>query len=224
MKPEDHTGGTAGGRGHLYPLGRSSRTDDQGDAPEHGVARISLVNGDVSVRRGDSGELTAAALNGPLVVNDHLVTGQNARAEIQFDWGNMIRLGPETRSSHGRARRPALSGPDRRRHHHVPRAARQRRGCRNQHADGFRPARGAGKLSRHRFPDGATEITVRAGRAEIFSPRGSENLTAGRTMEARGDARRSRVHDQRGHSAGRMGPLECPTATAPWRTPRAIDT
>src|SRR5579862_656331 len=70
--------------------------DDQGYAPEHGVARISLVNGDVSVRRGDSGELSEAALNGPLVVSDHLATGQSGRAEIQFDWGNMIRLGPDT--------------------------------------------------------------------------------------------------------------------------------
>jgi len=69
---------------------------DDGAAPEHGVARISLVNGDVSVRRGDSGELSAAALNGPLVVNDHLATGPNGRSEIQFDWGNMIRLGPST--------------------------------------------------------------------------------------------------------------------------------
>src|ERR1700693_6030802 len=70
--------------------------DDDGYAPEHGVARISLVNGDVSVRRGDSGELSAAAMNGPLLVNDHLATGQNSRTEIQFDWGNMIRLGAGT--------------------------------------------------------------------------------------------------------------------------------
>ena len=36
------------------------------------------------------------------------------------------------------------------------------------------------------FPDGTTEITVRSGRADIFSPRGSESLTPGRTMQARG--------------------------------------
>jgi len=36
------------------------------------------------------------------------------------------------------------------------------------------------------YPDGTTEITVRSGRAEIFSPRGTETLAAGRTMEARG--------------------------------------
>src|ERR1700693_4105066 len=68
--------------------------DDDGYAPEHGVARISLVNGDVSVRRVDSGELSAAVMNGPLVVDDFLSTGQNGRAEIQFDFGNMIRVGP----------------------------------------------------------------------------------------------------------------------------------
>jgi len=72
------------------------QADDEGYAPEHGVARISLVNGEVSVQRGDSGELTAAALNGPLVVDDRLATGQNGRAEVQFDWGNMIRLAPDS--------------------------------------------------------------------------------------------------------------------------------
>src|SRR5678809_1014285 len=66
---------------------------DEGDAPDHGVARISLVNGDVTVRRGDSNDLTAAAPNGPLLVNDILATGPNAVAEIQFDAANMIRVG-----------------------------------------------------------------------------------------------------------------------------------
>ena len=33
------------------------------EMPEHGVARVSLINGDVSVRRGDSDEVVAAALN-----------------------------------------------------------------------------------------------------------------------------------------------------------------
>jgi len=37
-------------------------------------------------------------------------------------------------------------------------------------------------------PDGITEITVRAGQAEIFGPRGSEILAQGQTMEARGSA------------------------------------
>src|SRR5258708_35335768 len=36
-------------------------------------------------------------------------------------------------------------------------------------------------------PDGVCEITVRAGEAEIATPRGSERLHAGQTLEARGD-------------------------------------
>ena len=66
---------------------------DEGDAPDHGVARISLVNGDVSVRHGDSGDLTAAAPNGPLIGSDFFsAKGPNSTAEIQFDAANMIRL------------------------------------------------------------------------------------------------------------------------------------
>ena len=66
---------------------------DPGDS-EHGVARVSLFQGNVSVRHGDAGELTAAALNAPLVATDRLVTGDVGRAELQFDAFNMIRLGP----------------------------------------------------------------------------------------------------------------------------------
>ncbi len=36
--------------------------------------------------------------------------------------------------------------------------------------------------------DGSTEVTVRSGEAEIASPKGTEKLAAGKTMEARGSA------------------------------------
>src|SRR5674476_767249 len=65
---------------------------DQQEGPGRGVARISLMNGDVSVRRGDSGEVVAAALNAPVVVEDQLLTGPDSRAEVQLDWANMVRL------------------------------------------------------------------------------------------------------------------------------------
>ena len=66
--------------------------DQQEEGPGRGVARVSVMDGDVSVQRGDSGETVAAALNAPLVVEDQLMTGPNSRAEIQFDWANMVRL------------------------------------------------------------------------------------------------------------------------------------
>ena len=55
-----------------------------------------MINGDVSILRGDSGERIAAALNAPLVVGDRLATGPGARAEIQFDSANMMRVGSDS--------------------------------------------------------------------------------------------------------------------------------
>ena len=46
-----------------------------GDAPDHGVARLSFVQGNVSMRHGDLGELAPAAVNVPLVTTDRVVTG-----------------------------------------------------------------------------------------------------------------------------------------------------
>src|SRR5450759_3163304 len=51
-----------------------------------GMARISLIQGDVSTQRGDTGDWAAAALNQPLVGGDRISTGdrvQNQRAQIQ---------------------------------------------------------------------------------------------------------------------------------------------
>src|SRR5437660_200557 len=77
-----------------YQQAPDNGPDDQdADAPDRGVARISYMNGNVSVRRGDSGDLIAAAVNAPLTIGDRIVTG-DGRAEVQFDSANLIRLGP----------------------------------------------------------------------------------------------------------------------------------
>src|ERR1700728_3919678 len=77
------------------PAPAPSATADA-DTPNRAVARISIINGVVSVRRGDSGEAVAAALNAPMTSTDRLLTGEGSRAEIQFDAANMIRLAPST--------------------------------------------------------------------------------------------------------------------------------
>lgn len=58
-----------------------------------GVARISLIQGDVSTQRGDTGEWAAAALNQPLVGGDRISTGDNSKTELQLDHANILRLG-----------------------------------------------------------------------------------------------------------------------------------
>ena len=61
--------------------------------PERGVARISITGGEVSVRRGDSGDWVAAVVNAPLMVEDRVSTGTGSRAEVQFDSANLVRIG-----------------------------------------------------------------------------------------------------------------------------------
>ncbi len=57
------------------------------------VARVSLLTGDVSLRRAGSNKWERATLNFPLVEGDRLATGAGSRVEIQIDARNFVRLG-----------------------------------------------------------------------------------------------------------------------------------
>jgi len=158
---------------------------DDNDGPARGVARLSLLNGDVSVRRGDSGDWVAAAINAPLVVEDRVVTGPNSRAEVQFDYYHRIRLAGESevrlaeleerkyliQLARGTITFSAIKGGDAQVEVSTPAAA-------------LRPV-AYGQYRMTVRPDGTTEITVRKGEAEIFTPRGSQTLRPGRTMLVR---------------------------------------
>ena len=65
------------------PSGEAPATTDQG------VARVSLIHGNVSTQRGDSGDWSAAALNQPVMTGDKISTGEGGRAEVQLDFANM---------------------------------------------------------------------------------------------------------------------------------------
>src|ERR1700730_2731243 len=69
-----------------------ARAQDPDDL-KRAVARISLMNGEVSVRRGDSADWVAGVINAPLLADDRISTGPNSRAEIQFDAANALRIG-----------------------------------------------------------------------------------------------------------------------------------
>lgn len=60
------------------------------------VARISLLSGDVQVRRAGSREWESAAVNLPLVEGDELATGRNSHLEVQIDAYNFVRLSDES--------------------------------------------------------------------------------------------------------------------------------
>jgi hypothetical protein len=162
--------------------------DDQGDAPDRGVARVSFMTGNVSVRRGDSGDLVAAVVNAPLTAGDRIVTAGDGRAEVQFDSANLIRIGPssEVRLSeleYHRYQIQVAAGVT------IFRVVRQT----DAQVEISTPSVAMHPLQPGVYrvgvsPDGTSDITVRIGDAEVFSPRGSEPLHAGKTMMARGSA------------------------------------
>jgi len=166
----------------------SAQAPDDYDGPGRGVARLSLINGDVSVRRGDSGDWIAGVVNAPLVADDSVNTGQNSRAEVQFDWANMIRLAGNSEI--------VLAQLDNDRYIiRIVRGTSTFRVLRDSNAEvelstpnvSVRPLKkGIYRVTVRE--DGQSEITVRSGDADIFTPRGSETLHKGKTMLVRGPA------------------------------------
>lgn len=157
------------------------------DDSEHGVARISVMQGEVSVRHGDAGDLSAAVMNAPLVATDRVATGANSRAEVQFDGSNMIRLSSssEVRLGDLQYKRYLIQIAQGITSFHVVRPNDSQVEISTPTVS-VRPL-GAGTYRVAVNPDGTSEITVRSGEAEVFSPKGSERVGAGQTMMARGD-------------------------------------
>lgn len=157
-----------------------------GGDPTRGVARISIVQGVVNVKRGDSGEVVAAAQNAPLMTQDHLETADGSRSEIEFDAGNLVRLAPNTELGladveRGRYQMQLASGTI------IYRIIRDYRADVEIDTPSIsvRP-RGVGSYRVSVYGDGTTAVTVRTGEAAIYSPRGSQSLRAGQTMLVRG--------------------------------------
>jgi len=155
-------------------------------APERGVARISVMNGQVSVRRGDSGEWVAGIINAPLMVEDRVAAGQGSRAEVQFDGANLIRIGANAEIRLGALDYSHINVQVA----HGTVTFRILRDSRVQveldtPTVSVRPSH-VGVYRIYVKEDGQTEITVRLGDAEIYTPRGAEQMQAGQTMLARG--------------------------------------
>ncbi len=172
-----------------WPQPQDPNAQDTAGDEQHGVARLSIVQGDVNVKRGDNNELVAAVTNAPVMMQDRLQTSPGSRAEVELDYANLIRLAPNT----------DLGFADLQyRHFQVQLGAGTiiYRVLRDSSAQAevdtpsiaFRPE-GQGEYRIAVLEDGATQITVRSGQAEIFSERGSQRLSAGRTVLVRGNPR-----------------------------------
>lgn len=194
--------GTAASLGAQYTAPDSGQEDPQAqEYPQQGapgqdeatdqqraVARLSIAQGDVNVKRGDSGDLVSAAVNAPLLAQDHVQTSTGSRAEVQLDYANMIRLAPNTdigfadleyhryqvQLGAGSIIYRVLRDSDAQAEIDTPSVA-------------VRPStQGDYRISV--LDDGSTEITVRSGELEVYSPKGTERLQPGRSMLVRGDS------------------------------------
>src|SRR5271157_639536 len=170
----------------LAGLSLPARAQDPDDM-NRGVGRISLMNGQVSVQRGDSGEWVAGVVNAPLIAGDRVATAENSRAEVQFDSSNLFRMGAnaEVHLTQLEAARYQLE---------FAKGILTFRVLRPTDASvevdtpsvSVRPSRvGTYRISVNEA--GETHVTARSGSVEVFSPRGSQTVSSGQTLIARGD-------------------------------------
>ena len=144
------------------------------------------MNGDVSVRRGDSGDWVAAVPNAPLLAGDSIAVAPNGRAELQLDFANFVRIAGDSEIriadlSAGRNQIQLARGTI---------TWRVLRDSATQSeistpAVAVHPLR----LSAVRVEveaDGNTRITVRHGEAEASTSRGGEKVSEGQTMMGAG--------------------------------------
>jgi len=84
------------------PMPEAQPGGPSGEGPaqtNQGVGRISMIHGDVSTQRGDSGTWSAAVLNQPVVNGDKVSTAAGGRAEVQLDFANILRLGSNSQAN-----------------------------------------------------------------------------------------------------------------------------
>lgn len=159
------------------------------DQPGPPVARLGVINGDASVRRGDSGDWVAAALNIPLMAGDSLSVAPGGSVEMQLDYANFLRVGGDSeirisQLDNGRQQVQVSRGLI------TWRVLRDTNGA-NVQSEISTPAVAVHpqRLSEVRVevaPDGGTRIIVRRGEAEVTTPRGSERIHEGNMMLVRG--------------------------------------
>ena len=151
-----------------------------------GVAHLSLVHGDVSMQRGDSGDWVATSLNTPIVRGDTVATGNQSRAEVQLDYATILRLAAQTQArigdlsrnriqvqvSQGYANVTMFQGSEAEIELDTPNVS-------------IRPL----KNGRYRVEvnsDSETNVVVREGEAEVSTAQGSTTVRQGELITIRG--------------------------------------
>ena len=170
----------------LAALGFAGAANAQVNSEQPGVARISLIHGDVTMQRGDSGDTSAVELNTPLGPGDKVFTGRGSRAEIQLDWADVLRLDEnasaniatlegnriQVQISQGLGFFSILRGSEANVEIDTPNVA-------------ITP-HGEGRYRIEVTPSGDTLVTVRDGQADVSTPDGSTPLRKDDLITVRG--------------------------------------
>jgi hypothetical protein len=160
--------------------------DQQQSGPPQGVARVSLLRGDVSAQRGDSGDWVAITLNTPVMAGDKISTSATGSAELQLDSMNMLRLSGRTEAdittlsenhiqiqlSQGLAQYSVLRGSESDVEIDTPNV-------------GIHPGRET-SVRVQVNSENETVVIVRRGEAEISTSQGSTQVAAGQMITIRG--------------------------------------
>lgn len=163
-----------------------------------GVARLSLVQGEVTVQRGDSnGFASAAVVNTPVLGADYVRTGENARAELQFDGRTLVRLnsGVQLRLLQVETNRRTLQLAVGTIELRVLRGTADRSTIDTPSISLYPLEAGIYRVTV--TPEGETDLSVRAGRVAVETPQGTQEIGAGTMLVASGsaDAPQTRLHD-----------------------------
>ena len=172
----------------LFGFGVPARAQADPDDAKRGVARLSVMDGDVTVRRGDSGDWVAGVINAPLMTGDQIATASNARAEIQLDPANALRIGADAsvrlaQLEYDRYQVELARGTVT---YRVLRPTDNNVEVDTQNI-AVRPSK-EGVYRIHVDDAGVSEVTVRLGSVEVSTTAGSQWVTAGQTLMARGPA------------------------------------
>ena len=151
-----------------------------------GVARVSLIHGDVSTQRGDSGDWASAVLNAPIVSGDRVSTGDNSRAELQLDYANILRIDERTQAN-------ITSLDPKQIQIQLARGLANYSVLKDSEADveidapnlSVHPGRN-GSYRINVLADDQVEVLVRSGEADISTPQGSTHVRSGQMITVRG--------------------------------------
>ncbi len=163
-----------------------ARVAKAADEPQPGVARVSMIHGDVSTQRGDSGDWVATTINAPLVRGDKVSTGARSRTEIELDYANILRLDQRAEAKIADLTRTRIQLQ-------VARGTVNYTVFKGTEADveidtpnmAAQPL-GEGSYRIQVNSSAETEVTVSKGEVEISTPQGSTTVEKGQTIFVRG--------------------------------------